>query len=50
MKTKKTINITLAIFIGLVAGILFGLFMPERYDFLLPAVELVSSLYMNALA
>ena len=49
MKTKKTINITLAIFIGLVAGILFGLFMPERYDFLLPAVELVSSLYMNAL-
>lgn len=49
MKTKKTVNITLAILAGLVLGILFGLFMPGRYDFLLPAVELVSSLYMNAL-
>lgn len=49
MKTKKTRNITAAIFLGLVLGILFGLFMPGRYDFLLPAVELVSSLYMNAL-
>lgn len=49
MKTKKTINITLAIFLGLVLGVLFGLFMPGRYEFLLPAVELVSSLYMNAL-
>ncbi len=49
MKTKKTFNITLAILLGLVLGILFGLFMPGRYEFLLPAVELVSSLYMNAL-
>ena len=49
MKTKKTINITAAIFSGLILGILFGLFMPGRYEFLLPAVELVSSLYMNAL-
>ena len=49
MKTKRTINITLAIFIGLVLGVLFGLFMPGRYEFLLPVVELVSSLYMNAL-
>ena len=49
MRTKKTNNITLAIFIGLVAGVLFGLFMPGRYDFFLPAMELVSSLYMNAL-
>ena len=49
MKTKKTINITLAIFIGLIAGVLFGLFMPGRYEFLLQAVDLVSSLYMNAL-
>ncbi|MGM9605504.1 MAG: dicarboxylate/amino acid:cation symporter [Faecousia sp.] len=49
MKTKKTRNITAAIFVGLVLGIVFGLFMPGRYDFLLPAVELVSSLYMNAL-
>ena len=49
MKKKKTINITLAIFVGLVLGVLFGLLMPGRYEFLLPAVELVSSLYMNAL-
>lgn len=49
MKTKKTFNITMAILLGLVLGILFGLFMPGRYDFALPVVELVSSLYMNAL-
>ncbi|MGN0982937.1 MAG: dicarboxylate/amino acid:cation symporter [Candidatus Limivicinus sp.] len=49
MKKRKSFNITLAIFIGLVLGILFGLFMPGRYEFLLPVVELVSSLYMNAL-
>ena len=49
MKKKKTINITAAIFAGLILGIVFGLFMPGRYDFLLPVVELVSSLYMNAL-
>ena len=49
MKTKKTFNITMAILLGLVLGILFGLFMPGRYEFALPVVELVSSLYMNAL-
>lgn len=49
MKKKKSFNITLAIFLGLVLGILFGLFMPGRYEFLLPAVDLISSLYMNAL-
>lgn len=49
MKSKKTFNITLAILLGLVLGILFGLFMPGRYEFVLPAVELISSLYMNAL-
>ena len=49
MKAKKTFNITLAILLGLILGILFGLFMPGRYDFVLPVVELVSSLYMNAL-
>ena len=41
MKAKNTKNITAAIFLGLILGILFGLFMPGRYDFLLPAVELV---------
>ena len=49
MKTKKTINITLTIVMGLFLGVLFGLFMPVRYEFLFPAVELISSLYMNAL-
>lgn len=49
MKTKKARNITVAIFLGLVLGILFCLFMPGRHDFLLPVVELVSSIYMNAL-
>ena len=49
MKTKKSLNITLFIFLGLVLGILFGLFMPGRYEFLLPVVQLVSGIYMNAL-
>lgn len=49
MKAKKSINITAAIFMGLILGIVFGLFMPGRYEFPFPAVELVSSLYMNAL-
>jgi Na+/H+-dicarboxylate symporter len=49
MKTKHSVNITLAIFLGLVLGILFGLFMPGRYEGVLPAIDLISSLYMNAL-
>ena len=49
MKKKKTFNITLASLAGLVLGILFGLFMPGRYEFVLPAVELITNLYMNAL-
>lgn len=49
MKSGKSGIITLFIFLGLVFGILFGLFMPGRYEFLLPAVELMSGLYMNAL-
>ena len=49
MKKKKSLNITLAIFIGLVAGILFGLFMPGRYEFALPVIQTISSLYMSAL-
>lgn len=50
--TKKqtgSLHITVAIFAGLVLGILFGLFMPGRYEGLLPLVDLISSLYMNAL-
>ncbi|MGN1171353.1 MAG: dicarboxylate/amino acid:cation symporter, partial [Lachnospiraceae bacterium] len=46
---KKPVNLTISIFGGLLLGILFGLFMPGRYEFLLPAVELVSAVYMNAL-
>lgn len=46
---KKKFNITLAILIGLVLGILCGIFMPGRYDGLLPAIDLVGSIYMNAL-
>ena len=46
---KRSFSITLAILAGLVLGILFGLFMPGRYEFLLPAIDLVSGLYMNAL-
>lgn len=49
MKKKGSLNITAAIFAGLVLGIVFGLLMPGRYEFLLPAVELITSLYMNAL-
>ena len=49
MKTKHSFNITLAIFLGLVLGILFGLFMPGRYEGALPIIDLLSSLYMNAL-
>lgn len=49
MKSGKTVNITTAILLGLVLGVVFGLFMPGRYEFLLPGVELISSLYMNAL-
>ena len=49
MKGKTSFNITIAIFLGLILGILFGIFMPGRYEFLLPVVELLSGLYMNAL-
>ncbi len=48
-KEKKKISskgLTLAIFVGLVAGIVFGLVMP---DGALPVVDLVSGIYMNAL-
>lgn len=48
-KMSSSVKLTIAIFIGLVLGILCGLFMPGRYEGLLPAIELVSSLYMNAL-
>ncbi len=51
-KKKRKITprtLTIAILIGLVLGILFGLFMPGRYEGLLPLVDTIGSLYMNAL-
>jgi len=49
MKKNNASRITLWIFIGLLAGIVFGLLMPGRFEWALPAINLVSSLYMNAL-
>lgn len=50
MKEKQiSSHLTLAIFAGLVLGILLGIFMPGRLEFLLPVIDLVSGLYMNAL-
>ncbi|MDD6144438.1 MAG: dicarboxylate/amino acid:cation symporter [bacterium] len=49
MKNNKATKLTLWIFIGLVAGIVFGLIMPGRFEWALPVINLVSSLYMNAL-
>ena len=48
-KEKKKMSsktLTLAIFIGLVAGTVFGLVMPEGA---VPVVDLISGIYMNAL-
>ncbi len=48
-KKASSLNITLFIFIGLILGIVFGLLMPGRYEFLLPVIQLISGIYMNAL-
>ena len=51
-KTKKnwyTSKIALWIFVGLVLGVVVGFLMPGRFDGVKPALELVSSIYMNAL-
>lgn len=47
---KKKFNITSAIFAGLLLGIVFGLFMPGRYEWALPIINLGSTMYMNALS
>lgn len=50
MKQKSaTFKLTVAIMIGLVLGIIVGFIMPGRFDGLLPALSLISSIYMNAL-
>ena len=46
---KSSINLTIAIGIGLVLGVIFGLLMPGRFEWALPVIDLVSSVYMNAL-
>lgn len=42
-------HITSAIFIGLVLGILTGLFLASRFDVVLTVTTLLGSIYMNAL-
>ena len=49
MKPKHSYHLTLAIFLGLLLGILFGLLIPGRLEGVLPLINLISSLYMNAL-
>ena len=49
MKKKTSTRLTLAIFAGLILGIVLGLLIPGRLEFLLPVIDLVSGLYMNAL-
>lgn len=50
MKTqKKKLSITTKIFIGLVVGVLIGIFAPGRADWLLNVADLFGSIYMHAL-
>lgn len=49
LSKRKSLNITMAIFLGLVLGILFGLIIPGRLEFMLPVIDLIGALYMNAL-
>ncbi|MCD8367318.1 MAG: dicarboxylate/amino acid:cation symporter [Clostridiales bacterium] len=49
MKLFQKVNITLAIFIGLVLGILLGLLVPGDVGWFYSILSVVSSLYMNAL-
>ena len=48
-KNKTPVNLTILILLGLILGIILGLLMPGRLEFLLPVIDLVSGLYMNAL-
>ena len=40
---KAPVSLTIAIGIGLVLGVVFGLLMPGRFDWALPVIQLVSS-------
>lgn len=46
---KKKINITLAIFLGLLLGIVIGFLMPGRFDWLYTPFSVITSIYMSAL-
>lgn len=46
---KGKYNLTLAIFAGLVLGVICGLLMPGRFEWALPAITMISGIYMNAL-
>lgn len=48
-KKSGSLRITLAIFAGLVLGVIFGLLMPGRFEWALPITTLITNLYMNAL-
>ena len=46
---KHSFNLTVAIFVGLILGILFGFLIPGRLEWMVPVIQLVSGIYMNAL-
>ncbi len=48
-KNKTPVSLTILILLGLILGIILGLLMPGRLEFLLPIIDLVGGLYMNAL-
>ncbi len=47
--TTNSLKLTIAIFVGLVLGIIFGFLMPGRMEWAVPVLDLVSGIYMNAL-
>ena len=46
---KHSFNLTVAIFVGLILGVLFGFMIPGRLEWMVPVIQLVSGIYMNAL-
>ena len=47
--TMSSLKLTVAIFAGLVLGIIFGFLIPGRMEWAVPVLGLVSGIYMNAL-
>lgn len=48
-QAKHSFNLTVAIFVGLILGVLFGFLIPGRLEWMVPVIQLVSGIYMNAL-